>query len=528
MRYADHDPFISPQSDVDKLDREIEALCFVRESLLKNTSDLILRLKERRNSQIPWAKLPVELQSQVCIEDARSLTGRERMERALELGQVSTSWRNVVINTPRLWTAIDTDSLDLANLILTRSKNVPLDVEISPTSSQVALVAIGVHIHRWRSLDAEASDVRRLLSYLREPLPVMERLYIDYESEMGLPFTFHFGGGARLVDLDLATVYPTNPESIILSGLTRLALLTMPIPDNILIGILQACPSVEDLLFDGLEYLDTGAPLSDSPRLIRPSLKTLEIDELEEDMAVRLLTIIDAENIQFLSISGSGNPFDIDVETLSLSHKIIHNTAPDRVEISLEELSGALVVYKGVEHVLRIHFNRQIPLEQILQHFPTERIDLPTELHIGGIIRRSLLIEAPRLSGLRKITVKDTHRYTSEATINFLRWLTKPQGIDGTLQWPAPFLNEIRIASSPEGDELRRVLSQLLGWRGVGGGLDATLLEEYRNMGRQRGWKIEELTNHPCISLEIVNADGTQWISDLLPNPRGHPDASEQ
>ena len=102
-------------------------------------------------------------------------------------------WRDVAVNTPRLWTDIKVfgtkNSLDMVEAYLTRSKSIPLDMKVYLTirsqSTPSVIQAICSHAGRWRRLSVACSaSHRELLSLLFRSLhshsaPLLELVDIN-------------------------------------------------------------------------------------------------------------------------------------------------------------------------------------------------------------------------------------------------------------------------------------------------------------------------------------------------------------
>ena len=102
------------------------------------------------------------------------------LEMALNLSHVCASWRNLAINTPRLWNTIELgDSVDMVQTLLERSKIAPLHIRLNPqyygdwhddgtSSLRQSLAAAGAQGERWQSFSAD--DLDNLESHQKQML----------------------------------------------------------------------------------------------------------------------------------------------------------------------------------------------------------------------------------------------------------------------------------------------------------------------------------------------------------------------
>lgn len=444
---------------------------FIYDILLQSLSQTIIRLKRQRNSLAPWFRLPVELKAQILMEDSYNLPRKDRIARTTNLSEVSVDWRAVAINTPRLWTALETEFFDLAELILARSKGVALDVDCTSRFSAAIIDAFSVQVPRWRTAQAETRDVATVTGHLYEPLPLLQTVILDSMKPMHSSRTFHFGGGLGLNPLKLTAIYPDNPQTCILSGLKHMVLEEMAIPEETLVRLLQACPVLEELRLKKLAYLDP-EPWPGHATLTRPLLTKVELIELDGRMIPAPADVFDAENIRDLVLETSIGAPSIELPSpLTLARTVIQNSRVDNVMIKLRMSYAGLSARQGEATILCLELDVETPLAWFSGHFPSGTIDAPMELYLRPDDRYNLLDGAAQLPGLRKIVIEESLDTShSELVIDFLLWLVELQDIDGVLRWPAPLLHEIYLDMLvPPADRLGEVLISLASRRGPGG-----------------------------------------------------------
>ncbi|KDQ18396.1 hypothetical protein BOTBODRAFT_511425 [Botryobasidium botryosum FD-172 SS1] len=177
---------------------------------------------------------------------------------------VSRHWRDVALNTPRLWSQIDSSfhnySIQFVDLVLTRSNPRPLDIEIgdctckSETGDRESCVLskpLTTQAHRWRTVAMiNAPEVEMFTAF---PAPLLEKF--DYKLTRHFPRTLpaniFAGHTPRLREIHLKRVdLPlTSPIYI---GLTSLHLAEFRSHSSVqqLLAIIRSCPLLEQLVLD--------------------------------------------------------------------------------------------------------------------------------------------------------------------------------------------------------------------------------------------------------------------------------------
>ncbi|KDQ07280.1 hypothetical protein BOTBODRAFT_192494 [Botryobasidium botryosum FD-172 SS1] len=141
--YRSHNPDDANNGNptIQSLEKEYEALKLTRDLAAKAvysyTGQLMSAVNYKRSQLIPVQRLPEELLS-IIFGIVGSSRGNYRFplikREPLNLTAVSRTWREVALNTPRLWTKIDAFNARIAPLFIKRSKQLPLQIEIVPTS----------------------------------------------------------------------------------------------------------------------------------------------------------------------------------------------------------------------------------------------------------------------------------------------------------------------------------------------------------------------------------------------------------
>lgn len=460
-------------------------------SFMAELKKRIVKTARRRNAHVPWSKLPVELQAHIFYESTRHADERDIVLCAMAIGEVSSHWRAVVTSTPKLWCSFEvTRSVNLTRLILVRSGHLPLNVEVSARSSQSCLDVVATESHRWKSLQSTDPDQHLdVAQYIRNPLPILKKVVLDYELDIAPPFVFHFGGGDRLTNLHISNVIFTNTGSVIMSSLRRLSVRNITMEAQEFIQLVQSCPMAEELIFSNMAFNNFGIDPATFTTLHRPALRTLSIESIEEDMARLLLRVIDAENLEDIEAEiREGTPGLLESlrpgeSTPTLLSRVAHKARFKRVDLTLKsdivQVSG-YIRGRVVFDFRMMEMEMRHALEEILGLFPAGRIEDP--IRLGSYTRHDYptVSQLARLPGLVTIS---TNPPPTDNFIPFLSYLARPQLMeDGSTEWLAPHLAEIRLGEfPPESHPFSHQLNTLVKRRGEGGDWARWQAENHRN-----------------------------------------------
>ncbi|KAJ8507888.1 hypothetical protein ONZ45_g9775 [Pleurotus djamor] len=142
----------------------------------------IRSLKTKRNTYARVSQLPVEIISEIFIMakwSSISLRNRYKViggsvtdfsgeKNWLNVAGVCTHWRQLALQCPRLWSAINLSSVDRALGMLKRSKSAPLEIFCPnvPDTDEVAQLVMS-NIHRIRTFDIGVDDDEQLFKFLQ-------------------------------------------------------------------------------------------------------------------------------------------------------------------------------------------------------------------------------------------------------------------------------------------------------------------------------------------------------------------------
>lgn len=249
-------------------------------------------LRTRRNAHTAIAKLPVELFSKIFI-----LSKLSRPHGWLNVAAVCRKWREIVLNTPRLWTDLNVArirGIHWAVAVLARSKNAPLHVHGSYNDPAI-LRAVFAHIARIQDLRLEDSYslLMEVFSSAPRTLPTQLRVLHLENQRYRSPSTT---GGLmhKVFDLsmpflrDLAICELALPPDIpLMPQLRRLrvssAATSCETPLSTLLAFLRSTPSLEELEIEN--SLTSGAGASDFPEVHLPRLSWVSLLSAHPDNA---------------------------------------------------------------------------------------------------------------------------------------------------------------------------------------------------------------------------------------------------
>lgn len=320
--------------DVDEeCDRLLRARDLLVNSIDTYTSRHLSSARSRHNSLISIYRLPNEvlvLIFQNCIHSTSSRFDKLQTSAPFNISQVSKRWRDITFSTPALWTKIDIVHGSLVDDFISRSKSLPLDVELEcgedddrpqdklflrlpPKAMQDRFMqqlrerrqrdslshiveVVGLSAHRLRSL--KLSNCPTIYSSML-PLPaapILEILHIESPDIGGrTTISSHVAHGdtPRLRELTvIGMVLPLNPS--LYKQLTSLHLERIDFrnhdPIESLVRAVHACPDLEHLNLAQLQFFisDVSQQVHHMP-VNFPKLRDLEFSALSPQALTFLL-----------------------------------------------------------------------------------------------------------------------------------------------------------------------------------------------------------------------------------------------
>ncbi|KAG9007501.1 hypothetical protein FRB94_014356 [Tulasnella sp. JGI-2019a] len=268
---------------------------------------IIANRRRGYNANLPIHQLPPELMTRILAAEAPpslfKYSGIGYIQRLQELASVSSSWAQLIKDTPSFWANVS-NKLSPYHLrqILSRSRSCLLDVEfvhMAPkgTPLNVFIPLVSEHVCRWRSVEIneDSSDgVIRTLRFVQAS--ALETLCVtlcsDGPYDLLAPVeTILCGKTDRLRNVNLGR-FCIPWDSGILRGLISLKLgyfgKNGPMVDQLL-NILSASPELTTL---HLYVLEAGGTSHRAGLLELPALRTLRISQLCPPLERALLSAI--------------------------------------------------------------------------------------------------------------------------------------------------------------------------------------------------------------------------------------------
>ncbi|KAG8956317.1 hypothetical protein FRC04_004397 [Tulasnella sp. 424] len=202
-----------------------------------------LAMHNRSRNPTPNYQLPVELGTfilQLLFPDTEdSRRSKKDMAELYSLRLVSKSWKELVENTPTLWTYIKATDYPIPVIrdCLRRSKNYPLRITIlhfpmfddPPKVLIQYLQLLQPHSSRWKSMsctvwDEPGPDDEYVRNFLESPAPILQSIYANFSTPPLVPTINLADGQAKnLKHLDLQSI-ALPWSSNLLSGLETFCL----------------------------------------------------------------------------------------------------------------------------------------------------------------------------------------------------------------------------------------------------------------------------------------------------------------
>ncbi|KDQ19005.1 hypothetical protein BOTBODRAFT_170976 [Botryobasidium botryosum FD-172 SS1] len=264
------------------------------------------RLGTRQNRHTITYCIPNEILSYILELAGKDCRARWGARVILNLSHVSRRWREVALETPRLWTCPLMFSTKFVDICIARSRNLPLD--ICPGARRYAdrLHEVLPHRQRWRSLRLSYSpkDSKLVQPSLSAPAQMLETLHLrcrntqwdkDCASDSKVLHRNPFRGNTPHVREVLLSGVFFPFTSPIFSGLLKLSLNSMQFDkvDTIyqLLRALEACPCMESLTFSnslkfGPDVTANLQLLSTAPFVSLPHLQLLRVKQQEAEPAL--------------------------------------------------------------------------------------------------------------------------------------------------------------------------------------------------------------------------------------------------
>ncbi|KAG8971377.1 hypothetical protein FRC05_011139 [Tulasnella sp. 425] len=272
------------------------ALDVAKSHILKAIDQHIAYIHTCRNRAVPIHQLPTEIFTIIVEMDLTWNSYPEADERRLlELVTVSRVWRDIIINSPQVWTNIQArNPLHIAELFIERSKALPLSLtwdtgsqpDLDTNKKFAGLLELVIrNSSRIRSMDVTTGyrseqTLRRLLG---SPTPQLEILRVWARGDVRDYPQFALSERGPLKELSLTSVGLSDWDLRRLSGLRVVDLKNPGIAPSInqILHLLSASPFLEILNLVALK-----------PSSIIPANRSEEIDKEERPIELPYLETI--------------------------------------------------------------------------------------------------------------------------------------------------------------------------------------------------------------------------------------------
>lgn len=176
-----------------------------RDECSEDNNDTTQKRREQ-NAQIPVNQLPAEILAEIFLVWASHvLTAAHRRPLVVKgrgyhwwiiILHVCHLWREIVLNLPRFWSDFAATSAQLTEVMLLRSKKVPLDVHLYPSPAlEEPTQRVLNHLHRIHSLTISTQPLELHRYVLGDSAPLLRSLIYNVEpgsnfghSDSGTPF----------------------------------------------------------------------------------------------------------------------------------------------------------------------------------------------------------------------------------------------------------------------------------------------------------------------------------------------------
>ncbi|KAG9024870.1 hypothetical protein FRB95_010952 [Tulasnella sp. JGI-2019a] len=273
------------------------------------SSDRILDKATNATKLTPISALPADVLIEIISIISRPRVHRhDYVKRLHTLAQVCSTWANIILQTPVLWSLVRFDALFGGTGWLTalrRSQPCRIEVEcrLDPWGSPEPFWStIKTHSHRWTSLMIDAPEGGERFEFAGVHAPFLEELSIYMSGEQ-----LDVGGAnfPNVSALALINVGLQDWASGLLSGLRSLYLhlghtLVHPPSLEQFLDILAASPHLEDLRIHAMDSAVDSASIR-WPLILLPELRNITIGNLPAIAVDAILQSIHAAQCSVLS-----------------------------------------------------------------------------------------------------------------------------------------------------------------------------------------------------------------------------------
>ena len=259
------------------------------------------------------------------------LSGERTTPFELLVSSVSRRWRNVALQTPRLWTVLVIDALglthDLYDLYLHRSKMCPLDITLGSSYGNALsqsdcdinvrghLARLIPHVGRWRKLIVKNGLIGARLSALSALYaPALETIVLDGGGSNANIELFS-GGASRLSSLELTGVHFRPPVGAIKYLKLHGSFIESSPSYDQLSHLIQPMRSLTRLSIAAHIISDAG----NHPLIELPSVLAVDVCFNHRDSRSSALYILDLPAVESLTMRSNAS---VAIEGLTRNHRV--------------------------------------------------------------------------------------------------------------------------------------------------------------------------------------------------------------
>ncbi|KAI0774633.1 hypothetical protein BD413DRAFT_301484 [Trametes elegans] len=270
----------------------VQSQARVRRETIRALEDEILQLHTIQNQVAPMNRLPPELLTMI-FRHVRLVAPKSNRD-MFSISHVCRYWRDVALCSPALWTRLVLKSTRGIGAFVKRSKNLPLQFEVSTTHVPITVIRSQIHAvaHRIRSLEINLprydglteiySTLRRIQLPMLEELALLQKPLTEYEvlQQLNPDANLYEPGCGNMPALRSLKLYnlpvPFLPETP--TAITHISIEYLVPTVPALMKLLERCPLLEHLSLVG--YGPEDGPTFETISL--PNLRHFKLTTREE------------------------------------------------------------------------------------------------------------------------------------------------------------------------------------------------------------------------------------------------------
>ncbi|KDQ06981.1 hypothetical protein BOTBODRAFT_192737 [Botryobasidium botryosum FD-172 SS1] len=348
---------------LEHMDEELKVMTracdYAVHAMVTYTSKVLNSVQARRNEHCPIYRLPNDIIPTI-FHFARqcSLGSNDGLLRSapVNLSQVSRWWRNIALNTPALWTRIDSQNVILAELLAKRSKNelLNINVKLTPTFAYIPIRTkhftkfLTAHIHRWESFTLRGNCSFKALDSPAPNLRVLQLHTDEWDDDKCYFDANIFSNHTPLLHTLTLEGFMIYAGTQFHAGLKILHLYNVQIfgaPQRFTAASLAACPLLRELILHDIYFDPIDSPLLGNTCVSLHYLEVMRLKMEDEDIISMISSIRAPPSLRLCITLGYYNHIHT-MFPVSQSHQW-HSpdiAAIDTLSITVDPADGVCVV----------------------------------------------------------------------------------------------------------------------------------------------------------------------------------------